>query len=246
MSKRRVWQKKRKKRKTLTILLVLMVFHFIVKSTTLNHYPSMNIDSRAFEHISGNVPIFQSLHECSKFSISLPNGEVQIVSLKGDVSISNDITLINVYIVPSFWVKLLYVSKLTSTTDFVVQFSKSCASIFDKIRMKNPSLIDVREGLYFLPNAKGRKYFVGAITSSTWHKRLGHTSLVKLKFVLWRIALDTSFIDFSNHYSVWHFVNNLFCHFLLMHLGHHTSLNLSTWTFGGVSLLPPFMGRSTF
>lgn len=137
--------------------------------------------------------------------LSLPNGEVQTVTLKGDVLVSDDITSIDVYCVPSFQVNLLLVSKLTSTSNFVVQFSNFGASIFDKDRMKSPSLIEVKEGLYFPSHGKGRRSFARALSSSTWYQRLGHTSLAKLKFILSQVVLDTSFSDFSYHYSICHF-----------------------------------------
>lgn len=99
----------------------------------------------ASQYINGNASLFQSLHECPKFSFSLPNGEVEVVSLKGVVTISDDITLTDVYYVPSFQVNLLSISMLTSHNDIIVQFSKTCAFIFDKVRMKNPSLIEAWE-----------------------------------------------------------------------------------------------------
>lgn len=69
------------------------------------------------------------------------------MSLKCDVPISNDITLVDVYFVPSFQVNLLSISKLTSNTNFVIQFSKNSTSIFDKVQMRNPGQIEVVGGL---------------------------------------------------------------------------------------------------
>lgn len=122
--------------------------NFIFNTFYASHYRI--VDSGASKHISGNASLIQSFHECPKFSISLLNGKVKIVSFKGDAPISDDITLIDVYSVPSFQVNLLSISKLTSTTNFVIQFPKICASIFDKVWMRNSGQIEVREGLYLL------------------------------------------------------------------------------------------------
>lgn len=83
------------------------IFHGIYS----HHY--WIVDSGASEHLSGNAFLFKTLHKCKPFTISLSNGDQQLVSQRGDVSISPNIILESVYFIPSFQVNLLSVSKLT-------------------------------------------------------------------------------------------------------------------------------------
>lgn len=60
------------------------------------------VDSGVSEHLSGNISFFQNLQKCKSFTISLPNGDKQVVSQKGNITISPSITLNDVYFIPSF------------------------------------------------------------------------------------------------------------------------------------------------
>lgn len=83
------------------------------------------VDLSASEHIIGNDSLFSHLHKCTNFIISLPTGDSQIVEYKGDISIIPEITLKDVYYIPSFHVNLLSVSKLCQIPYFqtlVIQF----------------------------------------------------------------------------------------------------------------------------
>lgn len=61
------------------------------------------------------------------------------------------------------------------------------------------------EGLYLLPHTSGRTYFVGAISTSTWHKRLGHTSCDRLKYILNHFSLNYENSDFNAHCDICHY-----------------------------------------
>lgn len=96
--------------------------HSILHQTSLHHF--WIIDSSALEHIIGNAFLFQSLHKCTSFPISLPTGETHNVQYKGDIAVTSDLILHNVYYIPSFHVNLLFVSRLIAYGQYLIQFTK--------------------------------------------------------------------------------------------------------------------------
>lgn len=99
--------------------------------------------------------------------MSLPNGDKQLVSKKGDVLVSPSITLSDVYFIESFSVNLLSFSKLTQGDSYNVQFSKNYTFIYDKVQIKVVGQSEVFEGLYLLPQISGNSCFAGAISTNT-------------------------------------------------------------------------------
>lgn len=161
------------------------------------------MDLGASEHVTTNASHFQSLHKCVQFPISLPTGETHYVQYKGDIIITLELTLQNVYYIPSFHVNLLSVSRLTAFDQYTVEFTKHSASIYDKVLTRNHSLINMEKGLYLLQQSTDDSSFCGVISTQTWHNRVGHTSLHILKHILSKIS--PKHCDFDFHYPTCHY-----------------------------------------
>lgn len=143
------------------------------------------VDSSASEHISSNASFFSNIVECEPISIRLPNGTNLSISMKGDVCFTPHITSLHgVYYVPSFIVNLLSVSKLTTFSNYVVNFTKSHVVVLNKVMKRTTGQANMRGGLYYLQHTvPGIPSFGGAVISTIWCHRLGHTSSSRMEYI---------------------------------------------------------------
>lgn len=88
--------------------------------------------------------------------------------------------------------------------------------------------------------------FVGATTSTTWHQRLGHTSLGKLKFILSTISLDAIFSNFSSHCPIYHFAKKPRCSFPFIASSSSYAFELIHMDVWGNFSTPTIDGKSYF
>ncbi|CAJ2661961.1 unnamed protein product [Trifolium pratense] len=150
------------------------------------------IDSGASHHICNSLSWFQSYIEINPIHIKLLNGNFAIAKYSGVVNFSSNLVINDVLYVPAFSINLLAVSKLCSSSYYIVNFTGSQCVIQDKKCLKMIGSGDEHEGLYHL-KLTDRLAHVASIDRSNhatipktalWHFRLGHPShhrLVSLK-----------------------------------------------------------------
>lgn len=165
------------------------------------------VDYGTSEHIFGNLQFFTTLHDCDPITIGLPNGDSLTVSMKGVVHVTPNITIHDVYYSHSFQVNLISVIELTASDTYSLDITNKHAFIFDKVMMRRAGQSDMIRGLYYLRqiSSDNTPSFVGAISSATWHHRLGHASSSKMKFLFSNLHLNTDFTFVDLHCSVCHF-----------------------------------------
>lgn len=122
-------------------------------------------------------------YQCSiPIPVSLPNGHIAHVTTLGSVTLNKDITLNNVFHIPSFKFNLISINKLLAKTYSSVTFTQhSCVfQVHDKQVAHGISC----NGLYIFPT-QALKSTLAALTSlqvtSLWHARLGHPPFLILK-----------------------------------------------------------------
>lgn len=141
------------------------------------------LDSGATHHITpylhlvdSPIPVHSTLH--------LPNGEMSIVTHIGKVTLSQNIVLKDVLVVPTFNCNLLSIPYLTKNTSFTVLFSSNKCLLQDPASMMVKEIGNLADGLYkFQPQFSPIKaaHSTGLSTHATtfinkWHCRLGHPS----------------------------------------------------------------------
>ncbi|CAJ2642469.1 unnamed protein product [Trifolium pratense] len=146
------------------------------------------IDSGASHHICNSLNWFQSYIEIKPISIKLPNGNSAIAKYTGTVNFSPTFAITDVLCVPNFSINLLAVSKLCSSSNYIVNFYGTHCEIQDKKCLKMIGSADEHDGLYHL-NLTDKVAHVASIDGSNhtsipksalWHFRLGHPSHSRL------------------------------------------------------------------
>lgn len=140
------------------------------------------IDSGATEHITcdGNT-LESSINPLVETPVKIPNGDVMPVKNIGNASLPNGLKIERVLHVPDFQCNLLSVSRLTKEYNCVLIFFFPDFYIMQDLASRN--LIGVgkqRDGLYNLEPVKDGRTLLASVSLETWHKRLGHTSRIKL------------------------------------------------------------------
>lgn len=137
------------------------------------------------EHLSGDAFLFTNTEKCKAISISLQNGEIHLVTSNSNVPISEHITLRGVYYMPSFTINLLSISKLFMHDNLMWPFLNIDIHFWWVIADDSwPSQI-AQMTLPFAQCIKETiRHFVGVISTSTWHQKLGHTSSSRLNTIL--------------------------------------------------------------
>ncbi|XP_068649009.1 uncharacterized protein [Aristolochia californica] len=139
------------------------------------------IDSRAFDHLSGNKHMLHSLSPCLPHKlVTIANGSQTTVLGKGSSSLTASIPLKDMLFVPQFPLNLLSVSQLTKQLNRSVIFSPSSCIFQDLTTKQVIGGGHEKGGLYYfnLPP-------IAAISSTTseaqmWHNRLSHPSISSL------------------------------------------------------------------
>jgi len=113
--------------------------------------------------------------------------------MKGTVHVNQNIMLENVYYSPDFNVNLISVSRLTSTSSYMISFTDKHAVLFDKVMKMEAGRASAHQGLYFLTHSPGTQNsfnFVGTLSFAIWHNRLGHTCSDRMHFIFKTLNLS--------------------------------------------------------
>ncbi|GJS81792.1 cysteine-rich receptor-like protein kinase 8 [Tanacetum coccineum] len=160
--------------------------HKFIASVMARFKTAWITDSGATDHISILLSIMHDTFLCyPPIHVTLPNGQTVEVKIYGKVRISNDITLTNVFYIPSFAYNLLFVSQLTKSMPVTAIFT-SLACYFQGLN-KRICHGNLCEGLYII--YPDQPTFTSPTVLSTsnkdntiiWHSRLGHPSISTLK-----------------------------------------------------------------
>ncbi|KAL2241477.1 UNVERIFIED_CONTAM: Retrovirus-related Pol polyprotein from transposon TNT 1-94 [Sesamum indicum] len=157
-------------------------------------FGSWIIDSGATSHICGDIRLFQSFTAPThSLTIHLPNGQTQVVSHVGSVTISPDITLTNVLHIPTFSVNLLSVRQLCQAMPVEFRFLKSHCILQDLRNKRVMATGDLIGNLYVLSSSfsvpakndcnLGSYAAVTTNNGDVWHKRLGHLSKSSMRHI---------------------------------------------------------------
>ncbi|KAK9751071.1 hypothetical protein RND81_02G239600 [Saponaria officinalis] len=154
-------------------------------------------------HMCANKSLFSSLTLIPKpYTISLPNGQIITIDSVGIVHVSPEITLADVLFVPSFRFNLLSVAKLAKQYNATVSFTPNACFLQDSSLKRHMILGKNHRDLYLMTSDftqsavnkdSPRHCDVQSVSSSvqstvsnkvaTWHHRLGHLPLYKLKLL---------------------------------------------------------------
>lgn len=150
------------------------------KINSLKHWI---IDSGATEHITCDGTMLKNQTGIgSSAPVKIPNGEKVPVMGVGDISLPNGLKLNGVLNIPDFKCNLLSVSRLTRDLNCALIFFPDFCVMQD---LPSRTLIGVGrhcDGLYCLePMVTEGMAMSVTVDSTTWHKRLGHASSLKLR-----------------------------------------------------------------
>ena len=117
------------KHPTLPLLLLLPS----ITSCLTHSYAPWMLDTRAFDHISGNKDLFSSLTFLSPLpTITLANGSQTIAKGIGSACLLPSLPLTFVLYVPDFPFNLIFISKLTRDLHCVLTFSHNSVTLQDR------------------------------------------------------------------------------------------------------------------
>ncbi|KAK9061911.1 hypothetical protein SSX86_019095 [Deinandra increscens subsp. villosa] len=170
----------------------LMIEHGIMACNSSLLHSKWIIDTGASDHMCHDIHLFSDIHLLHKpVSIGLPNGQVIKVTHTGTVIINSNLSLFNVLHIPQFTHNLLSVPKLCESTKGILLFThNSC--LFQAPSLKRPLVLgELVHGLYLLnQNLKtsvassfvvSKSFCNVVVNNKTWHTRLGHLPVYKLK-----------------------------------------------------------------
>ena len=161
--------------------------HKFIASVMIKFKAAWVVDSGATDHICITLTLMHNIRTCNPpILITLPNGQHINVTICGSVRINKDITLTNVFYVPTFSYNLLSVSTLTKHMPVTAIFtSLSCHFQVLNKRIAHGNLC---EGLYIIyPEPHAPTSSTSTILNTTsdkselWHSRLGHPAFKTLK-----------------------------------------------------------------
>jgi len=163
------------------------------------------MDTGATHHITHSLQNFTSYKSIPPFPMGLPNGYKTNATISGTVKLSSNITLTNVYYIPSFNVNLLSVTKLLASLDCHVTFQPNKCLILQNSTKKMIGTAERYGDLYALqahasvsllsPMLSCNSVSNNMDSASLWHCRLGHISDAIHKC----IASTYHFISYKNH-----------------------------------------------
>ncbi|KAJ0441169.1 putative RNA-directed DNA polymerase [Helianthus annuus] len=138
------------------------------------------VDSGASQHMIKTDKDLINCVDVSEFNITVshPNGTNVKVLKIGDLKLTNEIVLKDVFYVPGYSVNLLSVHRLSKDNNVNVVFNETNCLLQDSSSKKVLMIGSQNCGLYFVGNS-GNMFnacFNSSVQSFTWHSRLGHPS----------------------------------------------------------------------
>ncbi|PWA89235.1 Cysteine-rich RLK (receptor-like protein kinase) 8 [Artemisia annua] len=162
--------------------------HKFIASIMTKFKAAWVVDSGATDHICITLSIMHDTYLSSPpIHVTLPNGQTVEVKICGKVRINTDITLTNVFHIPSFAYNLLSVSQLTRQLPITTVFT-SLSCYFQGLN-KRIAHGNLYEGLYIIYPDKHTSTNPTILSTNSsdntilWHSRLGHPSLPVLKHI---------------------------------------------------------------
>jgi len=168
-----------------------------------SHLTHWLIDSGANEHICCDPHCFSSLYKIKPVQVSLPNGNLVLVSYAGSVSFIPQFHLTHVLYSPNFHLNLISVFKICETLSCSLNFTSDQCIIQDNLSLKTIGFAKQLNDLYkYLPpvassslvpsfssNKSCNSITIQTICNSSnfipsdalWHFRLGHLSHARLQ-----------------------------------------------------------------
>lgn len=157
------------------------------------------MDSGATDHICTSMIWFDNYLSIEPISVTLPNGNVMMAQLTGDVRFSDVLILRNAPFLPEFNINLVSISKLTKTTQCNCIFTDNTCSIQDSA-LRKIGLAKLHNGLYYLkvlgksgtcmnnvtPSSSNNNVVSNSVCipkTALWHFRFGHISCEKLSML---------------------------------------------------------------
>ena len=174
-------------------MLLLRMEYSLIIPYNYAYYSSLLIED--FTNSGDNkalcCSVFFLFTPCSdNLRVEITDGSLTIVSRKGSIKITENITLTSVLYVPNLSCNLLSISKLTKDFNCIAKFSSSC-EFKELYSRKKIGSAKVHEGLYFFGDEDSRTrqalvfgfefiyFFYDKIM--LWHHRLDHPSFPYLK-----------------------------------------------------------------
>ena len=155
------------------------------KITGKNIHNLWIIDTRACNHMTGNLKHLCELRTVQGCPVGLPDGQHVVATKEGTVILDGDLRLENVLYVPKLNCNLVSVSQMIDESKCVVQFTNKLCVIQDRISRMPIGASERKDGLYFYHGVQDVKAFqVNAVNQlDLWHKRLGHPSLKVVQMI---------------------------------------------------------------
>lgn len=172
----------------------------------------------------------------------MPNGTTTDATINAIVTLSNHITLDNVYYIPYFNVNFISVTQLTLTSVCFFIFHNDKCMILQNLSQQRIGLAEQFGDLYVLHVQPPSSLFASSFNivstldnAKIWHHRLGHISESIHKC----ISVQFSFIPFNKtgHCDTCHFSKHKISYIMLalLHLLKYLTLCMLTY---GVLILP--------
>lgn len=146
------------------------------------------IDSGATDHIYISLTNMHHTYTChTPILVGLPNGQTTSVTTIGSVTLNENITLNNVFHIPSFTFNLISVSRLLTNKYTSITFThNTCIFQAHDQKLAHGLLCN---GLYLLPTSaspftpRASPVYSNKEDVHLWHARLGHPSILVLKHI---------------------------------------------------------------
>nr|GMC49091.1 Retrovirus-related Pol polyprotein from transposon TNT 1-94 [Ipomoea batatas] len=168
-----------------TLLAALNACKGGLNETMIGKDDTWIIDTRASNHMTGNVNILHNVSNMTGCPMGLPDGRNTVATKKGLVNLDERLKMHNVLYVPELNCNLISVSQLIDDCNCIAQFTKDLCVIQDHTSRMLIGAGERRNGLYYfrkIPSIRVSKVDSGG-SLELWHKRLGHPSLKVTKLV---------------------------------------------------------------
>lgn len=200
----------------------------------------------ATHHVCCCSSLFTHLTPIHNAYITLPNSHKVHILSTGSIILTPTLTPTSVLFVPAFNYNLISISALTSSTSYQVSFTHTDCVIQDVSKEQHIGMGRRFGNFYILDpsfSCNLSSSCNSAVTANTWHYRLGHPSLDKLKLLSSPLSLKNFEHDVC---YICPLAKQRHNPFILLPAMHLLFLILFTVLFGGHLLLLVLMVTYTF